>query len=50
MKRADRILKEIYAKAGAPENYRTLFYPGGHKFDLEMQRVAFEWLEKALGM
>jgi len=48
MKKADRILKAVYAKAGAPENYRTLFYGGGHKFDLKMQADAFEWLAKAL--
>jgi len=48
MKRADRILKAVYEKAGAPDAYRTEFYPGGHKFDLEMQQVAFEWLEERL--
>ncbi len=48
MKKADRVLKAVYRKAGAPKNYKTLFYPGGHKFDREMQSVAFDWLEKVL--
>ncbi len=48
MKKADAILRKVFEKAGAPENYSTLFYPGGHKFDREMQRVAFDWLENVL--
>ena len=45
MERADRILAEVYAKAGAADRYRCSFYPGGHKFDAEMQAEAFEWLD-----
>jgi hypothetical protein len=48
MKAADRVLKAVYRKASAPENYRALFYPGGHKFDLEMQRDAFNWFDRTL--
>ena len=48
MKRADSILKAVFKKAGAPGNYRTVFYPGGHKFDRAMQRDAFDWLESLL--
>ena len=48
MKRADAILKAVFAKAGAPGNYRTLFYPGGHKFDLPMQKDAFDWFDRFL--
>lgn len=44
MKRADEITKELYQKAGAVGNYRCSFYPGPHKFDLEMQKEAFEWM------
>lgn len=44
MKRADEITKEVYAKAGAPEKYRCSFYPGVHKFDVDMQREGFEWM------
>ncbi|MGH7143177.1 MAG: dienelactone hydrolase family protein [Planctomycetota bacterium] len=49
MKRADRILREVYKKAGAKENYRCNFYPGGHKFDRPMQEDAFAWLDRSLG-
>lgn len=48
MRAADRILAEVYAKAGAPENYRCKFYPGPHKFDREMQEDAFTWLDGIL--
>lgn len=48
MQRADRILSEIYAKAGAADRYRCGFYPGGHKFDLEMQADAFDWFDRWL--
>jgi dienelactone hydrolase len=37
-----------YQKAGKPENYKGEFYPGPHKFDLEMQEVAFGWLKTHL--
>jgi dienelactone hydrolase len=45
MKAADEILREVYKKAGAPENYKCSFYPGGHKFDAAMQKDAFAWLD-----
>jgi len=45
MREANRILKVVFAKAGVPENCRCEFYPGGHKFDLPMQRDAFDWLD-----
>jgi dienelactone hydrolase len=48
MERADRILAEVYRKAGAAENYRASFYPGPHKFDLEMQAEAFKWFDERL--
>jgi dienelactone hydrolase len=48
MKRADRILSEVFAKAGAPERYRCSFYPGEHKFDRPMQDEAFAWFERWL--
>ncbi|MEQ9288340.1 MAG: hypothetical protein RIG77_15590 [Cyclobacteriaceae bacterium] len=49
MKKADEILKEVYAKAGAQDKYKTNFYRGGHKFDLEMQADAFDWFDQWLG-
>ncbi len=48
MKEADRILREVYTKAGAEEKYRCSFYPGEHKFDREMQKEAFSWFKKWL--
>ncbi|MBN1977402.1 MAG: hypothetical protein JW918_08370 [Anaerolineae bacterium] len=48
MERADGILREVYAKAGAEERYRCNFYPGPHKFDLEMQDDAFGWFDRWL--
>lgn len=49
MKASDRILREVYAKAGARERYRCTFHPGPHKFDLPMQAEAFGWFDKWLG-
>jgi dienelactone hydrolase len=48
MRRADRILGEVYAKAGAADRYRCSFYPGGHKFDRPMQAEAFTWFDRWL--
>jgi len=48
MERADRILQEVYAKAGAGRRYQSRFFPGPHKFDLEMQAVAFDWFDRWL--
>ena len=48
MKRADGILRQVYAKAGAAERYRCSFYPGPHKFDSAMQAEAFDWFDRWL--
>lgn len=48
MQRADTILREVYAKAGASDHYHCSFYPGPHKFDQEMQTEAFAWLDRWL--
>ncbi|MGH9629288.1 MAG: hypothetical protein ACRD7E_13290 [Bryobacteraceae bacterium] len=48
MERADRILTEVYRKAGAADRYKASFYPGPHKFDLEMQAEAFKWFDRWL--
>jgi hypothetical protein len=34
------------AGGGQPDAYTGQFYPGPHKFDLEMQSAAFDWLKK----
>ena len=49
MRRADRMLTEVYAKAGAADRYKASYYPGPHKFDLPMQTEAFAWFERWLG-
>ena len=48
MERADSIIAEVYAKAGAPDHYRCTFYPGPHKFDIPMQEEAFHWFDQWL--
>jgi hypothetical protein len=48
MERADSILREVYTKAGADGRYASRFYPGPHKFDLEMQAAAFDWFDRWL--
>ena len=48
MRRADGMLGEVYAKAGASDRYKASYYPGPHKFDLPMQREAFSWFERWL--
>jgi dienelactone hydrolase len=48
MQRADDILREVYQKAGAADRYACTFYPGPHKFDVEMQEEAFAWFDRWL--
>jgi dienelactone hydrolase len=48
MKRADKILNDIYTKANAGDRYKCSYYPGIHKFDKKMQQEAFNWFDKWL--
>jgi len=48
MKDAHARLQRHYASVGEPEAYTGQFYPGTHKFDLEMQSAAFDWLNRQL--
>src|SRR4051812_39354258 len=48
MRRADWMLRETFEMGRAAEKYRCEFYPGGHKFDLEMQKDAFNWFDQHL--
>jgi dienelactone hydrolase len=48
MQRADRMLRDVFRKADAADRYRCSFYPGPHKFDLAMQKEAFEWFDRWL--
>lgn len=45
---ADDRLRSHYESVGATGNYTGQFYPGPHKFDLEMQNAAFAWLGQQL--
>jgi dienelactone hydrolase len=46
MRDAHARLQAHYARVGQPDAYTGQFYPGPHKFDLEMQLAAFDWLKK----
>jgi len=48
METSDKILKEVFVKAGASEKYQCNFYNGPHKFDQEMQQDAFQWFNRWL--
>jgi hypothetical protein len=48
MRSADRILREVYQKAGKPDQFTCSYYPGPHKFDRKMQTEAFEFFDKWL--
>jgi dienelactone hydrolase len=48
MRDADVRIRGYYERAGAPDAYRGEFYPGLHRFDLEMQEAAFGWLKQSL--
>jgi dienelactone hydrolase len=48
MNDAEKILKEVYAKAGAENKFKCSYYPGPHKFDKKMQADAFDWFDKWL--
>jgi hypothetical protein len=50
MKRAGKILGEVYQKAGAADRYKCSYYPGPHKFDSQMQTDAFDWFDKWLNV
>ena len=45
MRDADQRIRAHYASVGHPEAYAGQFYPGPHKFDLQMQADAFAWLK-----
>ena len=48
MRAADERLRGHYEATSAPENYTGQFYPGPHKFDVEMQEAAINWLKTHL--
>jgi dienelactone hydrolase len=48
MRAAHDRLRTHYTRSGHPDAYTGEFYPGPHKFDLEMQEAAFAWLKTRL--
>ena len=48
MKEAEKILSEVYSKAGAADHFNCSYYPGPHKFDSKMQTEAFAWFDRWL--
>ncbi len=48
MQAAHKRLTMHYQSVGQPAAYTGEFYPGPHKFDLEMQQSAFAWLKQQL--
>src|SRR5215831_7313853 len=48
MREAERMLNDVYEKAGAQHNLKFCYYPGPHKFDKKMQADAFDWLDRWL--
>jgi dienelactone hydrolase len=48
MKEAEKILGNVYSKAGTAGNFKCMYYPGPHKFDKKMQADAFGWFDKWL--
>ncbi len=49
MRAAHERITAHYTAVGWPAAYTGQFYPGPHKFDLEMQAAAFAWLKTHLG-
>lgn len=48
MNRAEKILSDVYKKAGASDRFKCSYYPGPHKFDAPMQAEAFNWFDRWL--
>ena len=48
MQRADKMIADTFQRAKAGDRYKANFYEGGHKFDREMQKDAFDWFDRFL--
>jgi dienelactone hydrolase len=48
MQRADAMIADTFKLAHAEGRYKSIFYEGGHKFDREMQKDAFDWFDRFL--
>jgi hypothetical protein len=47
-KAATAKLERIFEKAGAPENFTSIYFDGPHEFNATMQERAFSWLDEKL--
>jgi dienelactone hydrolase len=50
MQAAHAKIGSIYKTAGNAQAYQGQFYPGPHKFDLDMQAAAFAWFRRQLNV
>lgn len=48
MQEADKKIQAVFDKMGAAEHYQCRFFAGGHRFDKDMQDVAFNFLRSNL--
>ena len=48
MQDADKTIRTVFDKMGAAEHYHCRFFAGGHRFDKDMQDVAFDFLRSNL--
>jgi dienelactone hydrolase len=48
VRRSGRIMEEVFSKAKGPGNLVFDYYPGPHKFDVAMQKDAFEFIGRHL--
>ncbi len=48
VKKSEKILRAVFRKAGAEDRLAFRYYPGDHKFDVPMQRDAFDWFDRWL--
>lgn len=48
MQRADAMIADTFKRANAADRYRSIYYDGGHKFDRQMQKDAFDWFDRFL--
>jgi hypothetical protein len=48
VRESEKMLREVFAKAGAEENLAFNLYGGPHKFDVPMQEDAFAFLDRHL--
>lgn len=46
MRASDNRAPALYAAHAVPDGYSSQFYAGPHRFDLEIQDTAFEWLTR----